>query len=130
VPIDPFMPEVNAPQLAHLCTSETTRTNAPAYRSGIPLAYVGDVRITQVKIVQIDGPNLLGYAEITIDDCFCVRDLIIFRKPKGYRVAMPRVKLQSGRYKEIVSALDAKTRKMIEDAVIAEYEKVAGKRTR
>jgi stage V sporulation protein G len=88
------------------------------------------VRITQVKITRIDGANILGYAEITIDDCFCVSDLIIFRKPKGYRVAMPRVKLQSGRYKEIASALDAKTRKMIEEAVIAEYEKVAGKRTR
>ena len=67
------------------------------------------MRITQVRIYPIDGPNLLGYAEITIDDCFCVGDLIIFRKPKGYRIAMPRVKLQSGKYKEIASALDAQT---------------------
>ena len=88
------------------------------------------MRITQVKIARIDGPNVLGYAEITIDDCFCVRDLIIFRQPRGYRIAMPQVKLQSGRYKEIASALDAKTRKIIEEAVIAEYERVAGKRTR
>jgi DNA-binding cell septation regulator SpoVG len=87
------------------------------------------MRITQVKIARVDGPDVLGYAEITIDDCFCVRDLIIFRQPRGYRIAMPRVKLQSGRYKEIASALDAKTRKMIEDTVIAEYKKVAGKRT-
>ena len=85
--------------------------------------YAIPMRITQVKIARIDGPNVLGYAEITIDDCFCVRDLIIFRQPRGYRIAMPRVKLQSGRYKEIASALDAKTRKIIEEAVIAEYER-------
>ena len=68
------------------------------------------MRITQVRIAVVHGKNnLVGYAEITIDDCFCVRDLIIFRQPRGYRIAMPRVKLQSGRYKEIASALDAKT---------------------
>jgi hypothetical protein len=42
---------------------------------------------------------------------------------------MPRVKLQSDKYKEIASALDAQTQRMIEDAVIAEYDKVTGKRT-
>jgi DNA-binding cell septation regulator SpoVG len=85
------------------------------------------MKITQVKIARIDGPNLLGFAEITIDDCFCVEDLIIFRKPFGYRIEMPRVKLQSGSYKEIASPLDPTTQKMIDDAVIGEYEKVAGK---
>ena len=87
------------------------------------------MQITQVKIARIDGPNLLGYAEITIDDCFRVRDLRIFRRPTGYSIAMPQAKLNNGKYKEIAFALDAKTRKMIEDTVIAEYEKVAGKRT-
>ena len=43
---------------------------------------------------------------------------------------MPRGKLKNGAYKEIAFALDAKTRKMIEDVVIAEYEKLAGKRGR
>ena len=88
------------------------------------------MRITQVKIHLIDGPDLFGYAEITIDDCFCVGDIHIFRQPRGYRIAMPRGKLKNGAYKELASALDAKTRKMIEDAVTAEYEKVAGKGSR
>jgi len=88
------------------------------------------VRITQVNIVQIDEGNLVAYADITIDDCFRVRDLKLFRRPTEYYIAMPQVKLKNGRYKEIALALDAQTRKKIEDAVIAEYEKVAGKRTR
>jgi DNA-binding cell septation regulator SpoVG len=43
---------------------------------------------------------------------------------------MPQAKLKNGRYKAIASALDPKTKKMIEDAVIAEYEKLAGKGSR
>jgi stage V sporulation protein G len=88
------------------------------------------VRITQVDIVQINRGNLVAYADITIDDCFRVRNLKIFRRPTGYSIAMPQAKLKNGRYNEIVFALDAQTRKKIEDAVTAEYEKVAGKRTR
>ena len=59
-----------------------------------------------------------------------MRDLKILRQSTGYRVAMPQVKLKNGKYKEIASALDVKTRKIIEDAVIAEYEKLAGKDSR
>ena len=40
---------------------------------------------------------------------------------------MPRVKLQNGSYKEIASPLDPTTQKMIDDAVIGEYEKVVKK---
>ena len=42
------------------------------------------MQITQVKIFQIDGGNLVAYADITIDDCFRVRGLRIFRRPTGY----------------------------------------------
>lgn len=87
------------------------------------------MRITQVKIIPIDTGKVVAYADITIDNCFCVRNLKILRRPTGYYIAMPEVKEKGDKYKEIAFALNAKTRKLIEDAVIAEYEKVAGKRT-
>jgi DNA-binding cell septation regulator SpoVG len=88
------------------------------------------VRITEVKIIPIDTGKTVAYAEITIDNCFRVRDLKIVRRPTGYSIAMPHAKQQNGRDKEIVFGLDPKTRKMIEAAVLSEYEKVAGRRTR
>jgi stage V sporulation protein G len=88
------------------------------------------MRITQVRVARNDGSNLVGYAEITLDDCFCVRDLKILRREDGYYIAMPPAKLSNGRYGEIASPLDAKTRKIIEETVIAEYEKVASKGSR
>ena len=85
------------------------------------------MRITDVRIVPVEQGNLVAYADITIDNSFRVRDLKIFRRPRGYLVAMPQVKLVNGKYREITFALNAKTRKMIENAVIAEYRKAVGK---
>jgi DNA-binding cell septation regulator SpoVG len=85
------------------------------------------MKITHVKLFKTNRADVLGYAEITIDDCFRVKEIMIFREPEGYRIAMPRVKLNTGRFNEIASPLDAKTHKMIENAVISEYERVSGK---
>jgi len=40
---------------------------------------------------------------------------------------MPQVKQEDGTYREIAFAINAETRNMIEEAVLAEYKKVAAK---
>jgi stage V sporulation protein G len=84
------------------------------------------MRITDVKIVPVEEGNLVAYADITIDNSFRLRDLEILRRPRGYLVAMPQVKLKNGKYREIAFAINTTTRKMIEEAVITEYKKVGG----
>jgi DNA-binding cell septation regulator SpoVG len=39
---------------------------------------------------------------------------------------MPQVRLKNGKYREIAFAINTTTRKMIEKAVISEYQKGAG----
>jgi stage V sporulation protein G len=78
--------------------------------------------ISRVRISPIRGRKLLAHAEITIDECFSVREIRIVRTKTGYHVEMPKVR-EKGRYREVAYALDAQTRKMIEEAVIAEYER-------
>ena len=85
------------------------------------------MKVTSVRVLTTNEGNLLAYADITIDNCFRVRDLKIFRRPIGYFVAMPQVKQEDGTYREIAFAINAKTRKTIEEAVIDEYKKVAAK---
>ena len=85
------------------------------------------MKVTSVRVLTIHEGNLLAYADITIDHSFVIRDLQIFRRPRGYFVAMPQVKQEDGTYREIAFAINAKTRKMIEAAVIAEYRKAVGK---
>ena len=88
------------------------------------------MKITHVRTLPVKGKDdLLGYAEITIDDCFRVKDIRILQRPTGYKITMPQAKLKNGAFKEIASALDDKTQKMIEGVVIAEYEKVVRKRS-
>jgi stage V sporulation protein G len=65
---------------------------------------------------------VLAHAEITIDECFIVREIRIVSTKDGHHVEMPKVR-EKGRYREVAYALDAPTRKMIEQAVLAEYEK-------
>jgi DNA-binding cell septation regulator SpoVG len=87
------------------------------------------MRITQVNIVPIDRGDLVAYAEFTIDNCFRVREVKLFRRAGDYSIGMPQTK-EKGRYREVASALNAKTRKMIEDALVVEYQKIVAKRTR
>jgi stage V sporulation protein G len=86
------------------------------------------MRITKVRIVRLDGETRLAFAEITLDDCFRVRGLEIVRHQGGVAVKMPEAKLKGGVIGEVAFALNAQTRRMIEDAVIVEYEKVARRR--
>jgi stage V sporulation protein G len=88
------------------------------------------MRITRVKIVPMDTGNIVAFADITIDNCFRVRELKIFRQAMGYYIAMPEVKARDGKSKEAAYPINPKTRKMIEEAVIAEYERVSGQRSR
>lgn len=85
------------------------------------------MKVTSVRVLTTNEGNLMAYADITIDNCFRVRDLKIFRRPPGYFVAMPQVKQEDGTYREIAFAINAKTRNLIEEAVIDEYKKVAAK---
>ena len=49
------------------------------------------MKVTSVRVLTTNEGNLLAYADITIDNCFRVRDLKIFLRPPGYFVAMPQV---------------------------------------
>ena len=84
------------------------------------------MEITEVRIFPVDEQNLRAYVRIVIDDCFMIRDLKIIRGPKGHFVDMPSKRGKYGRRHEIISAIGAEARKMLEDKVFAEYEKLIG----
>jgi stage V sporulation protein G len=53
-----------------------------------------------------------------------IRDLKIIRGTTGYFVSMPSKKRKDGTYKDIAHPINNETRRMIEDKVIAEYQKI------
>jgi stage V sporulation protein G len=84
------------------------------------------LEITRVKIVPANEDHLKAYATITIDDCFVIQGLGLTHSQKGYFLFMPGRKKADGKYIDIVFPLNNETRQMIQDRVVAAYEKIAG----
>jgi len=93
------------------------------------------VKITSVRIKLLRNTDKLkAFAGITFDDCFVVRNLKVIEGLHGYFVAMPndarREEAMQGNNDtgirkrfDIAFPTNNETRKMIEEAVLAEYEK-------
>ena len=84
------------------------------------------MEITRVKIGLCNDERIKAYATITIDDCFVIQGLRLTHSKKGYFLFMPGRKMPDGTYVDIVHPLDNETRQMIQEKVVAEYEKIAG----
>ena len=83
------------------------------------------MEITEVKIVPADGGRLEAYVTITIDNCFVISELKLIRGKKGYFVEMPRRKRADGTYWDIVLPINAETRRMLEERILAAYKLIA-----
>jgi stage V sporulation protein G len=85
------------------------------------------VEITRVKIGLCDGDDRVkAYASITLGHCFVIHGLRLTHSEKGYFLFMPGRKRADGTYVDMVHALNNETRQMIQEKVVAEYEKIAG----
>jgi len=80
--------------------------------------------VTEVRVFPVEEERLKAYATITLDHCFLVRDLKIIHGNKGLFVAMPSKKRKDGTYQDTAHPLNRDTRRMIEDAVLGEYDRV------
>ncbi len=84
------------------------------------------MEITEVKVFPAkDGGRLKAYATIVFDNCFIIRDLKIIEGNKGLFVSMPSRKRKDGTFRDIVHPLNSEMRRLIEDGVVNEYNKVA-----
>jgi stage V sporulation protein G len=82
------------------------------------------MEITEVRVFPVDEDRLKGYATITLDSCFLIRDLKIIMGNKGLFVAMPSKKRKDGTYQDLAHPLNRETRGMIEERVLGEYHQI------
>jgi stage V sporulation protein G len=82
------------------------------------------MEITEVRVFPVTSEERLkAYATITIDNAFLIRDLRVINGNTGLFVAMPSRKMKDGSFKDIAHPLNSETRQMIEQRVLAEYER-------
>ena len=82
------------------------------------------MEITEVRVFPVNEEKLRAYVTITFDQCFVIRDLKIIQGATGLFVSMPSKKRKDGTYREIAHPINNETRRMIEEKIIAEYNKV------
>jgi stage V sporulation protein G len=82
------------------------------------------MEVTEVRVFPVEEDRLKAYATITLDQCFLVRDLKVIMGNKGLFVAMPSKRRKDGTYQDIAHPLNSDTRRVIEERVLGEYQRV------
>ena len=87
------------------------------------------MQITSVTIRLSNEPSVRAYSvrayvDIVFDNCFMVADIKIIHGPTGFFLSFPAREQRDGTFRDIAFPINAETRQMIEQAVLAEYEKV------
>ena len=97
------------------------------------------MKITKVQGRKFDKPNsnVKGVVEVTLDDCFVVKDIRIIEKPEKMVVAMPSKlvvgKNEDGTFNPDIKVhvdqahpINKETREMFNDVILGAYEKADG----
>lgn len=85
------------------------------------------MEITDVRVFPVEEEKLKGYATITFDGCFVVRDVKIISGPRGLFVAMPSKRRKDGSHRDTAHPLNSDIRGKIEDRVLRAYKEVVFK---
>jgi stage V sporulation protein G len=86
------------------------------------------MEITEVKVFPIQEEKLKAFVSIVFDQCFMVNDIKIIQGREGLFISMPSRKKKNGEFKDVAHPLNNETRRMIEDKVLGEYERILGER--
>jgi stage V sporulation protein G len=87
-----------------------------------------NMQLTEVGIRPANENLVKAYASICFDECFLVYDIRVVQGPRGLFVSFPAKKQRDGTHRDIAFPVNAETRRMIQQAVLAEYEKVVTKK--
>lgn len=82
------------------------------------------MKITDVRVRKVESDSKMrAVASITIDDVFVVHDIKIIDGNKGLFIAMPSKKGADEEYRDIAHPINSDTRIMLQDVILAAYEK-------
>jgi stage V sporulation protein G len=82
------------------------------------------MQITEVTIHPTINGVVGAYVDIVFDNCLKVEGIKVIKGPTGLFLSFPTKKLRDGTHWDIAFPANAETRMMIQQAILAEYEKV------
>ena len=90
------------------------------------------MEITKVSVRKIEStnPKMKGTAYVEIDNCFAIENIRIIEKADGTLfAAMPSRKRQNGEFHDICHPINEATRKLFNETIIEEYNKISSEET-
>ena len=84
---------------------------------------ITDVRVRKVTAPEGSTSRVLGFADITIDDCFVVHSIRVIKGDNDMFISMPNRRSKNGKRYDTSHPINAETRKMIQDAILEAYNK-------
>lgn len=82
------------------------------------------MNITQVKIFPVHEDKLKAFVSLVFDHDFMVNDIKVIQGRDGLFLSMPSRRKKNGEFKDVAHPLNNRTRRMLEERVLAEYRKV------
>ena len=95
--------------------SNTNTANIPENSEAMPLKL--NVRVRPIAPVE----NLVGFATVTINDCFVVKGLKVCAGENGLYVNMPSQQDGNGNWQDICKPITADFRRQLTEAVVEGY---------
>jgi stage V sporulation protein G len=83
------------------------------------------MKITDVRVFPVEEEKLKGFATVTFDECFVVRDIKIIAGSSGLFVAMPSKKRKDGTYRDTAHPLNSDMREALETSILSAYKGAA-----
>ena len=77
-----------------------------------------------VRIAENEDSKMKGIASVIVDDCFAIHDIRIIEGENGLFTAMPSRKTSTGKYRDVAHPINQECRKMFDDAILEEYNKL------
>lgn len=79
----------------------------------------------KAKVYKREYNNLKGTANITIDDCFVVKGILIMEGKNGLFMSMPSKRDKNGDYKDICFPITKDARQQISDEIMKQYNNIS-----
>ncbi len=82
------------------------------------------MEITDIRVrrVATEG-KLKAYVTVTFDNAFVVHNVKVIEGKNGAFIAMPSRKTKNGEYKDVAHPISSDFRGMLQELILAEYEK-------
>lgn len=85
---------------------------------------ITDIRVKRILTESSAESKMKAVVSVTFDDAFVVHDIKVIEGQDKLFTAMPSRKTQDGEFKDIAHPINRDTRVKLEEAILAEYQKV------